>query len=77
MINTDLNIRVTVLEDRVQHINDTLKEINTEVNNNDTRLEVIEKQEQMQTLASKWVISAVWAAAGGAVYLLAKFLGVM
>jgi len=43
----------------------------------DTRLELIEKQEPMQTLASKWIISAVWTVAGLAAYMAAKFLGLM
>ena len=77
MITNDYGIRIAMLEERLIHLTDIIERIEVELNSTAQKLEVIEKQEPMQTLASKWVISAVWTAAGGAIYLIAKFFGVL
>lgn len=80
MSNFDLNdiaIRLSVIEERINNSTESLSRIHTQMKDIDTRLELIEKQEPIQTLASKWIISAVWAIAGLAAYMAAKFLGLM
>ena len=77
MITNDYGIRIAMLEERLIHLTDIMQRIELELKQTEEKLQVIEKQEPMQTLASKWVISAVWTAAGGAVYLIAKFFGVL
>lgn len=73
----DIAIRLSVIEERINNSTESLNRLQHQMQALDTRLELIEKQEPMQTLASKWVVSAVWAVAGLAAYMAAKFLGLM
>lgn len=73
----DILIKLSVIEERISNSTESLIRIQAQMNDIDSRLEVIEKQEPMQTLASKWIVSAVWGAAGLAAYMTAKFLGIM
>lgn len=80
MSNFDLNdiaVRLSVIEERINNSTESLNRLQHQMLAIDTRLELIEKQEPMQTLASKWIISAVWTVAGLAAYMAAKFLGLM
>ena len=77
MITNDYGIRIAMLEERLIHLTDIMQRIEVELKATEQKLEFIEKQEPLQTLASKWVISATWAAAGAAVYLVAKFFGIL
>lgn len=77
MITNDYGIRIAMLEERLIHLTDIMQRIEQELKSTEQKLEFIEKQEPMQTLASRWVISAVWTAAGGAIYLIAKFFGIL
>ena len=73
----DIAIKLSVIEERINNSTESLNRLQHQMQALDTRLELIEKQEPMQTLASKWVVSAVWAVAGLAAYMAAKFLGLM
>jgi hypothetical protein len=73
----EILIRLSVIEERINNSSESLSRIHKQMQDIDTRLELIEKQEPMQTLASKWIISAVWTVAGLAAYMAAKFLGLM
>ena len=75
--SNEILIRLSVIEERINSSSESLRRIHTEMQEIDARLELIEKQEPMQTLASKWIISAVWAVAGMSAYMAAKFLGLM
>lgn len=80
MSNFNLNeiaVRLSVIEERINNSTESLNRLQHQMQSLDARLELIEKQEPMQTLASKWVISAVWTIAGLAAYMAAKFLGLM
>ena len=80
MSNFNLNeiaVRLSVIEERINNSTESLNRLQHQMQSLDARLELIEKQEPMQTLASKWMISAVWTIAGLAAYMAAKFLGVM
>ena len=80
MSNFNLNeiaVRLSVIEERINNSTDSLNRLQHQMQSLDARLELIEKQEPMQTLASKWIISAVWTIAGLAAYMAAKFLGLM
>lgn len=73
----EILIRLSVIEERINNSSESLSRIHAQIRDVDARLELIEKQEPMQTLASKWIISAVWTIAGLAAYMAAKFLGLM
>lgn len=73
----EILIRLSVIEERINNSSEILKRLHADMQNIDARLELIEKQEPMQTLASRWIISAVWAVAGMAAYMAAKLLGLM
>ena len=73
----EILIRLSVIEERINNSSESLSRIHAQMRDVDARLELIEKQEPMQTLASKWIISAVWTIAGLAAYMVAKFLGIM
>ena len=78
MSNFNLNeiaVRLSVIEERINNSTESLNRLQHQMQSLDARLELIEKQEPMQTLASKWIISAVWTIAGLAAYMAAKFLG--
>ena len=80
MSNFNLNeiaVRLSVIEERINNSTESLNRLQHQMQSLDARLELIEKQEPMQTLASKWIISAVWTIAGLAAYMTAKFLGLM
>ena len=80
MSNFNLNeiaVRLSVIEERINNSSESLNRLQHQMQSLDARLELIEKQEPMQTLASKWIISAVWTIAGLAAYMAAKFLGLM
>lgn len=80
MSNFNLNelaVRLSVIEERINNSTESLNRLQHQMQSLDARLELIEKQEPMQTLASKWIISAVWTIAGLAAYMAAKFLGLM
>lgn len=77
MITNDYGIRIAMLEERLIHLTDIMQRIEVELKATEQKLEFIEKQEPMQTLASRWVISAVWTAAGVAAYFVAKFAGLI
>lgn len=76
-MNDDQIVRLATIEERVLNIHESLRRTEDHLQSIETRLNTIEQQEPMQTLASKWVVSAVWAAAGAAVYFVAKFLGIL
>ena len=80
MSNFNLNeiaVRLSVIEERINNSTESLNRLQHQMQSLDARHELIEKQEPMQTLASKWIISAVWTIAGLAAYMAAKFLGLM
>ena len=80
MSNFNLNeiaVRLSVIEERINNSTESLNRLQHQMQSLDARLELIEKQEPMQTLASKWIISAVWTIAGLTAYMAAKFLGLM
>ena len=80
MSNFNLNeiaVRLSVIEERINNSTESLNRLQHQMQSLDARLELIEKQEPMQTLASRWIISAVWTIAGLAAYMAAKFLGLM
>lgn len=69
--------KLVLLEERQSNTNDNFTRVVMQLDNIQKRVEELEKQEPLQKLTSKYVMSAVWAAATGAVYLLAKFLGLI
>lgn len=69
--------KLVLLEERQSNTNDNFTRVVIQLDNIQKRVEELEKQEPLQKLTSKYVMSAVWAAATGAVYLLAKFLGLI
>ena len=75
--SNEILIRLSVIEERINNSTESLNRLQHQMQALDTRLELIEKQEPMQTLASKWFISLVWTVAGMAAYMAAKFLGLM
>ncbi len=69
--------KLVLLEERQSHTNDNFSRVANQVDSIQKRLEALEKEEPLQKLTSKWVISATWAAATAAAYFLAKFAGLM
>lgn len=67
--------KLVQLEERQSHASDNFARVTTQLDNIQKRVEELEKQEPLQRLTSKWMMSVVWTAAGAAVYLAAKFLG--
>ena len=67
--------KLVLLEERQAHANTNFSRVVNQLDNIQRRVEELEKQEPMQQLTSKWMVSIVWAAAGTAVWLGAKFLG--
>jgi len=69
--------KLVLLEERQSHTNDNFSRVVNQLDNIQKRVEELEKQEPMQKLTSKWMLSVVWTAATGAAYLAAKFLGLV
>ena len=69
--------KLVLLEERQSNTNDNFSRVVLQLDGIQKRVEELEKQEPLQKLTSKYVMSAVWAAATAAVYLLAKFLGLI
>lgn len=69
--------KLVLLEERQSHANDNFSRVVNQLDNIQRRVEELEKQEPLQKLTSKWMLSVVWTAATGAAYLAAKFLGLV
>ena len=69
--------KLVLLEERQSHANDNFSRVVNQLDNIQRRVEELEKQEPIQKLTSKWMLTAVWGAATGAVYLAAKFMGIL
>lgn len=69
--------KLVLLEERQSHTNDNFSRVVNQLDNIQRRVEELEKQEPLQKLTSKWMVSIIWAAAGAAVWLAAKFVGIL
>jgi thiamine kinase-like enzyme len=67
--------KLVLLEERQSHTNDNFSRVVNQLDNIQRRVEELEKQEPLQKLTSKWILTAVWSAAAAAVYFVAKFTG--
>ena len=69
--------KLVLLEERQSHANDNFSRVVNQLDSIQRRVEELEKQEPLQKLTSKWLISAVYGLATGAIYLAAKFVGII
>jgi uncharacterized coiled-coil DUF342 family protein len=69
--------KLVLLEERQSNTNDNFSRVVNQLDNIQRRVEELEKQEPLQKLTSKWVMTIVWSAATAAVYFIAKFTGLV
>lgn len=67
--------KLVLLEERQSHTNDNFSRVVNQLDNIQRRVEELEKQEPIQQLTSKWMMTAIYGAATAAVYFVAKFVG--
>ena len=69
--------RLARLEERGEHVNETIATQWKKLDALSARVMDLEKAEPMQKKTSEWVMSALWAAAGVAAAFVAKSAGLM
>jgi len=69
--------KLVLLEERQSHTNDNFSRVVNQLDNIQRRVEELEKQEPIQRLTSKWMMTAIYGAATAAVYFVAKFAGLV
>lgn len=69
--------KLVLLEERQSHANDNFSRVVNQLDSIQRRVEELEKQEPIQRLTSKWMMTAIYGAATAAVYFVAKFAGLV
>ena len=69
--------KLVLLEERQSHANDNFSRVVNQLDSIQRRVEELEKQEPLQKLTSKWVMTAIYGATTAAVYFVAKFAGLI
>lgn len=67
--------KLVMIEERQSNTNEAFNRLLNQLDAMETRLKDLEEDKRINRLVSKWVLAGVWAAAGAAVLLAAKFLG--